>query len=209
MKKYILIALLLFTACSTKTIYNINIDLLSFFNANKLEQSIVFPVSLDFNIYLFPGVELDLSNTGPGPDAQQGIILNFPIQEINELNEFSAKLEIATKITNKSLTEQITGDRISLYFAPLDANNIYTEGIRFDLINVGIIMPLETAVLVQDFYFEEYGPLLEILRTGTLRFGMGIYLTASSEFIPADYLLDKISLSTSFTPIDILLLNDL
>ena len=207
MKKISLLFLIFFCTCSTQTLYNIEMDLLSFLDEFKTEQSITVPPLIDLSLFLFPEVEVSTSG-GPNEQSQKGLLICFPTQDSIDLNSFSVKLEIETEIKNNSQSEQITGDRISLYIAPTDAENIYLEGIKFDLINIETIYPLESSVYLQEFILDEDESLLEILKDGRFRMGIGIHLASTVNFIPVFFRLNRITISTTFSSLDLLVLRE-
>ena len=211
MKRCLILFLLIFLSCSTATVYNVDLDLLSFVDIVDLEQDLIFPASMDLELYLFPEVEISTGGPGgPGTANQEGVLISIPREgfDIQDIQTLSVKLEIETVITNKSESDAITGDRISLYIDTADSKNIYADGIRIDLLNIETILPLDNSTLEQVFYLEEDSSIMEILRTGEFRLGLGIFLTSSAEFVTAEYKLNKINLSTKFTPVDLILFSD-
>lgn len=207
MKKIIfIIFIFLIISCSTKTQYYFDIDLRSFIEDQNLSNSFIIPSSaIDANIFMFPGFQLDLTNMGPGEEMIGGIILSIPSQEVNNSETSTLHLSMGIEITNiSSGSEIINGNKISIYIAPIEIENIYTNGIEIKLLDITDILPGDSAIFEQDFKLEEILQIKDILRTGKLRFGMGIYLSASEDSTSAEYRLDWLNLSFSFSLRDVL-----
>ena len=205
MKKVFIVTLFILSACSAGTVYNIEIDLLSFIETPANDIDIIFPPSEQLNIYLLPGLEIDKTGSGPGIESAAGQEVTFAPLETDSFSIPSVILKIGIVIKNGSESEQITGDRISVYIGTPETENLYTDGIKIDLINVNTLGPGKSVELLQEYNILQNDSIFQILDSGKMKIAVGVYLTASSAFVPAEISLNRINISSSFLPIEFIL----
>lgn len=201
---YCLALLLLLGACSGRTWYAVDIDVLSYLPSEERSRELAFELPEEFYLYLLP--YLDDLVTDPGlveAVYANGVEVELDTPEAPDDGDIVLEFTVDTEIENVGSSGMVEVVRFGLFMAPLETEDIYFDEHRVVAFEVTDLQPGEFVRLGGTKRVEPGDPGYSLLATGSFRLGARAYFRGAAASGIA-YSMEEIGVKMSLRPFSLL-----
>ena len=191
-----------FQGCAGNTQYTLFIDCLDFIEADQAESIAIVTSGHGLNMYLLPGVQIDIENTGPDKRSRRGLSVAAGFQDDTpKAVRLVFTVEVKIEMENLDPANVIPSGIMEVYMASGSSRNVYIDGIIFPTAATPFLVPGESGVVKIQGEMGRGDPPYEIIRSAALRMGVWLHIdpTGISD-VDLRYRIKKLRVSLSGYP---------